>query len=188
MIFAPDSGATPDRVHGLMLTGGTDVDPALYNAVRIPESDVPDRERDDYESNLLRVVIARDLPVLAICRGLQLFNVVCGGTLIQHLPNSEMHKQRTGGAPVHDVTLADRMAGVFGMSRMPVNSRHHQAVDRLGEGLIVTARSADDKVVEGFVLPAARFALAVQWHPEDMAGDERQARLFNAFAASAMQG
>jgi gamma-glutamyl-gamma-aminobutyrate hydrolase PuuD len=171
-----------------VLTGGTDVDPALYNAVRIPESDVPDRERDDYESNLLRVAIARDLPILAICRGSQLFNVVWRGTLIQHLPNSEKHKPRTGGAPVHDVILEDRMAGVFGTDRMAVNSRHHQAVDRVGEGLIVTARSTDDGVIEGFVLPSARFAWAVQWHPEDMADDERQTRLFRAFADSAMSG
>lgn len=171
-----------------MLTGGTDVDPALYNAARIPESDVPDRERDDYESNLLRVAIARDLPVLAICRGLQLFNIARGGTLIQHLPNSEKHKQRTGGVPVHDVVLEGPLTEIFGLHQMPVNSRHHQAVDRLGEGLMVAARSTDDKLIEGFTIPAARFAVAVQWHPEDMAGDERQARLFHAFANSVMQG
>jgi gamma-glutamyl-gamma-aminobutyrate hydrolase PuuD len=186
--FAPNSGAALDRVRGLVLTGGTDVDPALYNAVRIPESNVPDRERDDYESNLLRAAIERDMPILAICRGSQLFNVVCRGTLIQHLLNSEKHKQRTGGVPVHDVVLEDRMASVFGATRMAVNSRHHQAVDRLGGGLIATARSADDGIIEGFVLPTARFAWAVQWHPEEMADDERQARLFRAFADSAMSG
>jgi putative glutamine amidotransferase len=186
--FAPNSGAALDQVGGLVLTGGTDVDPALYNAVRAPETDQPDRERDDYESNLLRIALVRDLAVLAICRGSQLFNVVCGGTLIQHLSNSEKHKQRTGGVPVHDVVLEGRLAGIFETQQMRVNSRHHQAMDRLGEGLIVTARSTDNKVIEGFALPAARFALAVQWHPEDMADDERQARLFNAFAAAAMPG
>ena len=86
------------------------MDPALYGAVRAAETDVPDRVRDDFEAELLRTAIARDMPVLAICRGLQLFNVVRGGTLIQHLPDTATHKRKTGGEPVHDVVVDGAMA------------------------------------------------------------------------------
>ncbi len=186
MLFAPDSGDLPDSISGLVLTGGTDVDPSLYGAQAEPETDAPDRERDDYESSLLTAALSRDLPVLAICRGLQLFNVVQGGSLIQHLPGTERHRQKSGGMPVHDVVIEGRLAEIFGAPRMPVNSRHHQAVDRVGNGLVVTARDPEDGVVEGVVLPSARFAVGVQWHPEDMTDDARQMRLFAEFAASAM--
>jgi putative glutamine amidotransferase len=184
--FTPDAGGSLGSVQGLLLTGGVDVDPALYGETPAPETETPDRERDDYESALLRAALARNIPVLAICRGQQLFNVVCGGTLIQHLPNIGRHQKRSGGEPVHDVTLEGRMAEVFGTSRAPVNSRHHQAADRLGDGLIVTARDPEDGVIEGFVFPAARFAMGVQWHPEDMVEDQTQLRLFRAFSSAIM--
>ena len=182
--FEPDAGGSLDAVAGLVLTGGTDVDPALYGAVRVPETESPDRARDDFEAELLRTALARDIPVLAICRGLQLFNVVQGGTLIQHLPDTTRHKQKTGGAPVHDVVVEGAMAEMFGASRVAVNSRHHQAIEWMGEGMVVTARDPDDGVIEGFVMPRAKFAMGVQWHPEDMVDDEHQQRLFAAFAAS----
>lgn len=184
--FAPDGAESLNGVAGLVLTGGTDVDPALYGETPAPETDAPDRERDDYESELLRTALARDLPVLAICRGQQLFNVARGGTLIQHLPNSGKHKQKSGGVPVHEVVVEGPMVDLFGAARIRVNSRHHQAVDRVGDGLIVTARDPEDGVIEGLVFPAARFAVAVEWHPEDMAGDPAQARLFTAFAGAMM--
>ena len=170
---------------GLLLTGGTDVDPALYGAERLRETDQPDRERDAYESELIRTALSRDLPILAICRGHQILNVVRGGTLIQHLPNTEKHKKLTLGIPVHEVTLEGSLTEIFGARKASVNSRHHQAVDRPGDGLIVAARDPEDGVVEGLVFPAARFAIAVQWHPEDMVDDELQARLFTSFAAAA---
>jgi gamma-glutamyl-gamma-aminobutyrate hydrolase PuuD len=182
--FGPDADGSLDAVAGLVLTGGTDVDPALYGAVRAPETETPDRVRDDFEAELLRAAMARDMPVLGICRGLQLFNVVRGGTLIQHLPDTARHKQKTGGAPVHDVVVEGAMAEVFGVSRVAVNSRHHQAIEWMGEGMVVTARDPEDGVIEGFVVPGARFAMGVQWHPEDMVDDERQRRLFAAFATS----
>jgi putative glutamine amidotransferase len=188
--FAPDGGELLDTVGGLVLTGGTDVDPALYGVMPLPETDTPDRERDDYESALLRSALARDVPVLAICRGQQVFNVVCGGTLIQHLPTTEKPQKRSGGVPVHDVMVEGRMAEIFGaaeMGVMRVNSRHHQAVDRVGEGLVVTARDPEDGVIEGFVFPAARFAIGVQWHPEDMTDDPCQLRLFTAFAEACLR-
>jgi gamma-glutamyl-gamma-aminobutyrate hydrolase PuuD len=182
-LFVPDSGQLLDSVAGLLLTGGTDVDPALYGAARHAETNEPDRARDDYEIALVRAALAKDIPVLAVCRGQQLFNVACGGSLIQHLPGTHKHRQLSDGAPVHDVVLEGRMAEIFHATRMPVNSRHHQAVDRPGEGLLVTASDPEDGVIEGLTLPAARFAVCVQWHPEEMV-DERQARLFRAFAAS----
>jgi putative glutamine amidotransferase len=110
---------------------------------------------------------------------------VCGGTLIQHL-GSPRHRQKSGGTPVHDVLLEGRMAEVFGTSRAPVNSRHHQAANRIGDGLIVTARDPEDGVIEGVVFSAARFAMGVQWHPEDMVNDQTQLRLFSAFANAMM--
>jgi putative glutamine amidotransferase len=183
--FTPDAGGSLDSVQGLLLTGGVDVDPALYGEPPVPETEAPDRERDDYESALLRAALTRDMPVLAICRGQQLFNVVCGGTLIQHL-GSPRHQQKSGGAPVHDVVLEGRMAEVFGTSRAPVNSRHHQAANRIGDGLIVTARDPEDGVIEGFVFPKAKFAMGVQWHPEDMVEDQTQLKLFRAFASAMM--
>ncbi|HVW83486.1 MAG TPA: gamma-glutamyl-gamma-aminobutyrate hydrolase family protein [Bryobacteraceae bacterium] len=183
--FMPGSAESLDHVNGLVLTGGDDVDPALYGAVPHPETGAPDRERDEFESALLRDALRRDMPVLAICRGMQLFNVVQGGTLIQHLPGTEKHRQRSGGAPVHDVAIGPPLASMLNTERTGVNSRHHQAVDRLADGLVVTARDPEDGVVEGFVLPSASFAVAVQWHPEDMAGDPVQRRLFDVFAAEA---
>jgi gamma-glutamyl-gamma-aminobutyrate hydrolase PuuD len=186
--FVPGAGELPTSIGGLVLTGGTDVDPSLYRAAAAPETNTPDRERDDYESFLLRTALTRNLPVLAICRGLQLFNVAQGGTLIQHLPNTWKHKQNLGGTPIHDADVSGRMSEIFGAEKIRVNSRHHQAIEWLGEGMIATARDPEDGVIEGFVYPSARFAVGVQWHPEDMVDDDRQMGLFRAFAASVAEG
>jgi gamma-glutamyl-gamma-aminobutyrate hydrolase PuuD len=182
--FIPDAPGPLDDVHGLVLTGGSDVDPAIYGADPHPENGPSDRARDDYESALLREALARDMPVLAICRGMQLLNVVRGGTLIQHLPNADKHRQQNGGVAVHEVVLAPPFDSIYGVPRMQVNSRHHQAVDCLGEGLLVTARDPEDGVIEGIDLSGAQFAVGVQWHPEDMMDDPIQMRLFRAFARS----
>ena len=176
--FTPDEPGSLDDVAALVLTGGDDVDPALYAAVRMPETEPADHVRDAYEADLLHSALTRGMPVLAICRGLQLLNVVRGGTLIQHLPDTKKHQQRTGARPVHDVTLTGSSISMYGYERMPVNSRHHQAIDRLGEGLVVTARDPDDGVIEGIELPGTFFVAGVQWHPEDMADDPVQIRLF----------
>jgi len=183
--FEPGCPESLDSVAGLVLSGGTDVDPALYGEAPAPKTEPPDRERDDYESELLRSALARNLPVLAICRGLQLFNVVRGGTLIQHLPDTAKHRQKTGGEPVHEAVVEGRLAEVLGAEKVQVNSRHHQSIDRVGDGMVVTARDPEDGVIEGFVYPAARFAMGVQWHPENMVEDEHQVRLFSAFARAA---
>lgn len=156
---------------GLVLTGGTDVDPSLYGAERHTLSDIADRERDAMEQRLLREALDRDLPVLAICRGMQLFNVIHAGTLSQHI---EGHR-----AP-HEVSIetGTRLAEIFGTGSRQVNSRHHQTVDRVGHGLIVSAR-APDGIIEGLERPDHRFAVGAQWHPEDIFVQERA--LFEAF-------
>lgn len=160
---------------GLVLSGGTDLDPALYGAVAQPGNDDPDRERDALEQKLLREALERDLPVLAICRGMQLFNVAhAGGTLLQHI---EGHRLVT-----HEISIepGTRLSKIFGAGARPVNSRHHQAVAVLGGGLVISARAADG-VIEGLERADRRFAVAVQWHPEDLL-EERA--LFEAFGES----
>lgn len=167
---------------GLLLTGGTDVDAALYGQPKGPRTQQPDCARDGMEQSLLAAALASGKPVLAICRGLQALNVHLGGTLHQHI---EGH-QRAGENNAHavEVVVETNLSVIAGAGRHEVNSRHHQAVDRIGDGLIVSARS-EDGIVEALELPGHPFALAVQWHPEDriqIAGCDL--RLFQAFAAT----
>jgi putative glutamine amidotransferase len=182
--FSPNHAGSLDDVAGLVLAGGHDVDPALYGAAAHPDTDPPDRRHDDYELALLRAAMARQMPVLAICRGMQLLNVARDGTLVQHLPGTFKHQQRTGAAPVHHVTLDKSWEPIFGSAWMEVNSRHHQAVDQPGRGLAVRATDPDDGVIEGIAIPDAAFVVGVQWHPEDMVDDPAQRGLFKAFAAA----
>ncbi len=161
---------------GLMLSGGSDVDPSLYGQARDPRTEAPDRERDDFEQKLLREALAIDLPVLAICRGSQLFNVThSGGTLIQHLEGHRIPNHGTHHAEIYGNT---KLGAILGAGVHAVNSRHHQAVDRPGAGLVVAAKSPDG-VVEALERPDRKFAIAVQWHPEDQL--PVQHRLFQAF-------
>ena len=177
-------------VEGLLLTGGRDVDPGLYGQEPVPETQEPNPARDEMETRLLGEAIERDLPVLAICRGLQLFNVYHGGTLIQHLPG-DPHRTKERPAdpsePLHEISVAPdtRLAGILGAGQHAVNSRHHQAVDRLGSYIQVSAKSVKDGIIEGLERPDKAFAVAVQWHPEDQVrSDETQLKLFRAFAGA----
>jgi gamma-glutamyl-gamma-aminobutyrate hydrolase PuuD len=172
-----ESATDLDRMDGLMLAGGTDVDPALYGAAREAETDEPDRLRDSLEGSLLDEALERDLPILGICRGLQFLNVHLGGTLNQHIDGHKWPKQRD----VHTVSVApgSRLRAILETPRYVVNSRHHQSADRVGQGLVVTA-TAPDGVIEALELPGKRFVLAVQWHPEART-DSPDARLFEAF-------
>jgi putative glutamine amidotransferase len=175
------------ELDGLVLTGGTDVDPALYGQAAGPKTDEPDGARDKLEATLLNEALDLDSPVLAICRGLQVFNVVHGGTLIQDLPHGNKHEVRRPdpSEDIHDVRVlpGTKLAAIAGSEVCPVNSRHHQAVDRLGEGLVVSAVSPLDGVVEGLERPDKSFAVAVQWHPEDRCESSGVDRgLFEAFA------
>jgi len=170
---------------GLMLLGGSDVNPSRYGETPHPETDPPDDARDACELELIDQALARDLPIFAICRGLQILNVYHGGTLIQHL-GSALHdpdfddKAQTA----HEVTIepGTLLAEAAGNSRWRVNSRHHQAVGKIGTGLRVVAR-AEDGIIEALERPDKRFILAVQWHPEDQfVKDSEQLKLFMRFA------
>jgi putative glutamine amidotransferase len=172
-----DPDAVLDLLDGLILAGGTDVDPASYGADRHPETVHTCPERDAFELALATRALERDLPFLGVCRGMQVMNVARGGTLLQHLPESHGHEdhRRTPGTfdgADHPVrldpgSLAARAAGEVHHETL---SHHHQGVDRVGEGLQVTGWSELDDLPEAIELPDRRFALGVQWHPE---ADER---------------
>ena len=180
---------------GLLLTGGTDINPALYGRHPSPESEKPDDARDKLEMRLLQEALEADLPVFAICRGLQLFNVARGGTLVQHLTPTDVHRQgpqnaKSGKHPAaHRVWVAPNtlLSKIVGGGGHDVNSRHHQAVESVGEGLIVSA-IANDGVIEALEMPGASFAVAVQWHPEDrILVNAADRLLFEAFAAAMLK-
>ena len=183
--ITPEELKPIDELGGLLLTGGTDVDPILYGAQRTCGEDHPDRERDEMESALILETLSRDLPVFAICRGLQLWNVVAGGSLHQHI---EGHRH-ANLLDAHDVEVkaGTRLSLVVKAERISVNSRHHQSVDRVGKGLVVSAL-APDGTVEALESPQHRFAVAVQWHPEDAVDiHSHDAALFEAFSAEVRQ-
>lgn len=172
--------------NGLLLTGGPDVDPSLYGAPRHAETEESDRERDDAEAKILDEALRLDLPVLAICRGLQLMNVAHGGDLIQHVATVDRHRiQDTDrAAPVHDILIepGSLLHSIAGARRWQVNSRHHQAVKTLGTGLRVSAIDPEDGTIEALERPDKWFVLAVQWHPENQAlVDAGQLRIFERF-------
>jgi putative glutamine amidotransferase len=187
VLISPDEPRGMAGLQGLLLSGGTDLNPLRYGAAPHPGNETPDDARDDLETALLSEALALDLPVLAICRGMQLVNVAQGGTLIQNLENSAMHVVRSAdpALPAHPILVepGTRLAAILGEGAHAVNSRHHQAIDRVGAGLRVTARSAPDGVIEAVERSDRRFALGVQWHPEDQAPqDAAQRKLFQAFA------
>lgn len=180
-----------EALDGLLLTGGSDINPKRYGRNNTGSNEVDDA-RDELELHLLQEALAAGVPVFAICRGLQLFNVARGGTLIQNLASTDVHRQPSGGAEAgkhaaaHRVWVAPetRLAGIVGAGGLDVNSRHHQAVESLGQGLTVSAIS-EDGVIEAIELPGAAFAVAVQWHPEDrILVSEADRKLFAAFAAA----
>jgi len=192
--ISPQDPAVLDGLDGLLVSGGEDLDPAMYGQPRHPLTQDPNSARDAMEKRLLEEALQRDLPVLCICRGCQLFNVIHGGTLVQHLERNDVHQVRPlteaeRALPVHPVRVdpGTKLAAILGDLEHGVNSRHHQGVDALGAGLVVSAR-APDGTVEGLERPDRRFAVAVQWHPENSAGvNEKDRRLFEAFAAAVIQ-
>ncbi len=184
----PAEAGRHDRVvealDGLVLIGGGDLDPARYGADPDPRNGGTSGERDDLEFGLLAAALDEDLPLLAVCRGMQVLNVGLGGTLVQRLPDrlgSTAHQPRPGafGAVTVDTEEGSAVHRLLG-PRTEVLCSHHQAVDRLGSGLVVAARSQDG-VVEALELPGHRFVVGVQWHPEET-GDRR---LFEALVQAA---
>jgi putative glutamine amidotransferase len=178
---APDDvvGRVLDGLDGIIITGGADVDPARYGQDAGPETDTPQLERDAWEDALLTAAIDRELPFLAICRGMQVLNVNRGGSLHQHVPDViGTDRFRVGGGQfatnVVETEPGSELEALVG-AKLPVKSYHHQALDAVGDGLRVTART-DDGIVQAVELAGVPFGLAVQWHPEEDAVED--ARLF----------
>ena len=193
-VLLPPQAPTPEAVErvlgtldALVLSGGADVDPGLYGQERHEQTSEPRADRDAWELALLHGAIERDLPFLAICRGAQLLNVALGGTLHQHLPEvvgTERYQPGGGAFGAVDVTVTgpSLLADVLGgeAAGLTVQCYHHQALDRVAGGLTVTATS-EDGVIEAVEMPAVRFGVGVQWHPEEDAAD---GRLFAALVAA----
>ncbi len=177
----PDVQGLLDHLDGVILSGGGDIDPCTYgDAACHPTTDGVDTERDQFEFDIVRAARDRDLPLLGICRGIQVFNVALGGTLVQdiedQLDSAISHRQQTDGLgrddTSHHVALAPDtpLFDLLGVPSLAVNSFHHQAIRDLSPNLEVIAR-APDGLIEAVWYPAMRFGLAVQWHPEMLAAD-----------------
>ena len=165
-----------DGLDGLIITGGRDVDPAAYGHQPHPETDEPAADRDAWEFALIGAALRRGMPVLGICRGAQVLNVALGGTLHQHLPDVIGHTGHQHGGAVFSTSVirtveGSRLAELIGADAR-AQCYHHQAIDRLGAPLVVSAVD-DDGVVEAVEMPGERFVLGVQWHPEETLGDLR---------------
>lgn len=174
---------------GILLTGGADVDPSAYGEERIAECGSACIERDNFEIALIKEALRADKAIFGICRGSQILNVALGGTLWQDIPSqckeSISHKRSDEDPAKHAVRLErEELVSMLGTSGMcfDVNSYHHQAVNRVGNGLCVLARAEGDRMVEGIYHPERKFVLGVQWHPELwIESDENAMALFNAF-------
>ncbi len=181
------------RLAGVLLTGGDDIDPLVFNGAPHPKVAGVDPLRDDLELSLARWASATAVPFLGICRGCQVVNVALGGTLFTDIPDQVPGAVRHGhlkGEPTsrlaHDVTVepGSCLAGILGTLALPTNSWHHQAAKETGAGLVITAR-ATDGVIEALELPGHPFGLAVQWHPEWLPGVKPHEAIFSAFIEAA---
>lgn len=185
-----------ERVDGVLLPGGGDVDPAQYGAEMHPTTNSIDPDRDQTEITVARWAVAENMPIMGICRGHQVFNVALGGTLIQDIPSviepslvhdSEPSVPRNLLAHSVRVEAESCLAGILNDTQPMVNSIHHQAVEKLAPNVRATAYSPDG-VVEALEVPEHPFALTVQWHPEDLVDDSQSMLdLFRAFVAAAAQ-
>jgi putative glutamine amidotransferase len=177
LLLPPDGApeapeALLDRLDGLILAGGADVDPGSYGAAPHPETGRTWPERDHFEIALARHALERDLPMLGVCRGAQILNVARGGTLVQHLPElpgHPDHRKAPGTFGEHEVRLdpGSLAARAADGEAVTVKSHHHQGIDRLGEGLVATGWSLGEELIEAIELPGNRYALGVLWHPEE---------------------
>jgi putative glutamine amidotransferase len=194
LVLPPDEAAVSwpdlllDRIDGLLLAGGADVDPASYGAAPHPETGPVWPERDRFEIALALRAVERGIPVLGACRRMQVLNVAFGGTLHQHLPDligTDRHRHTPGLFGDHQVTLepGSLAAGSAGTERSVVKSHHHQGIAELGEGLLATGWSPDDELIEAIELPGERFVLGVLWHPEEDAANRVIAALVEAAKA-----
>ncbi len=172
-----------ERLHGLAFTGGLDVPPDSYGQPKHPQTEECHPSRWANDRLLAELVLERPMPVLAICMGVQLLNVVYGGTLVQHLETKVQHAPKDpGNDSLHSIVLEEdsRLFQILGATEVEVNSAHHQAVGKLAPGLRVVARAADG-IVEAVEMTDRAFFLGVQWHPERMFERPEQRRLFETF-------
>ncbi|MDE2860010.1 MAG: gamma-glutamyl-gamma-aminobutyrate hydrolase family protein [Chloroflexota bacterium] len=196
ILLLPDSPervpATLDSIDGLLVTGGADIHPPRYNREPDPNAglDTPAHEQDEWEIALMQTAMERDMPVLGICRGMQLLNVVCGGQLIQHLPG---HRREDGvpGSSYHRVFISpgSRLAAIVGAGGfVRVNSRHHQGVSEAvkAPSLMASAYSLEDRLIEALESPHHDWVIGVQWHNENR--DEVPRSFGNLFLALAERG
>lgn len=179
-----------ERLDGVVLSGGDDLDPAVYGRETHPAVTVLHPRRAGFELALTRLALERGTPLLGLCNGAQLLNVARGGDLIVHLDDSPgspllMHKPPRPASAYHtvDVTPGSRLASLVGAARLRTNSYHHQSIDTPGDGVEIVARAADG-VVEAIELPDHPWALGVQWHPEKMPAAPQQRAIFDAFIAA----
>ncbi|MEV0405736.1 gamma-glutamyl-gamma-aminobutyrate hydrolase family protein [Actinoallomurus sp. NPDC050550] len=176
-----------ERLDGLVIAGGADLDPGLYGEVRHDRTGAPQPQRDRFELALLRAAVENDVPFLAIGRGMQVLNVLQGGSLVQHLPDvvgGDAHSPASGRVGTHRVQISSSstLGRILG-EQAEAPTRHHQAVKRLGKGLVAVAWT-EDQVVEAVELQGHRFGIGVQWHPEE----SDDLRLFEAFVRAATEG
>jgi putative glutamine amidotransferase len=194
-VLSMDAPPSVDGLDGILFTGGGDVDPKHYGEARHAKTNDPDAARDAYELELARLALARDTPLLAVCRGLQVVNVAAGGTLIQDIASQvnqslEHQVDSPAFAIAHEVwvtpgsVLSRVMEEQIEGDVLQVNSRHHQAVERTASGFSVAA-TAPDGVVEAIERPSSRFCLAVQWHPENFWRTGEFRSLFEEFVKAA---
>ena len=179
-----------DGLDGLVLAGGDDCDPAAYGEERHPSVEPMDSRRQNNDLSLAKAARERQIPTLGICLGMQVMNVAAGGTLVQdidsQLQTEIQHASEPEDRARHDVMIEQgtQLASILGARELDVNSSHHQAIRNVGAGLRVTAH-APDGIVEGLEDPRHPFYLGVQWHPEDMKGEESASTLFGAFVEAA---
>jgi len=187
--LTPEEERTIAGLAGLLVTGGgADINPALYGQPPAPETaGPPDEERDIMEIKLIKAALEQNLPLLCICRGMQVLNVVHGGDLNQHIPEHELHAVKPPPGKRHEIVHTilvepDSLLGrILGVAEHPVNSRHHQAIAHVGRYLKVTAR-APDGVIEAIERPDRRFTLGCQWHPEEsIRTNPGDLKIFEAF-------
>lgn len=190
VLLPPDSEDDDvlDRIDGLIIVGGADIGPAHYRAEAHPTTDEPRVERDAGEMLLCRGARARDLPLLGICRGMQVMAVACGGTLIQDLPDAGYglaHRERPGDFTEHRVRLAEgsRVTAIYDAVEIMTNSSHHQGV--VDPGDLTPTGWSDDGLIEVLEDPGARFTVGVQWHPEHPDRRDAELPLFRALVAAA---
>ena len=190
--LTPDEPRTLKGLAGLLVTGGgADINPALYGQEPHPRTaGPPDEERDIMEIKLIKRALEADLPLLCICRGMQMLNVIHGGDLNQHIPEHKLHAVKPPAGHRHEIVHTirvepgARLAAILAVEEHPVNSRHHQAVAHVGRYLKVSAR-APDNVIEAIERPNLRFVLGCQWHPEEsIRTNPGDRKIFEAFAAA----